>query len=218
MAHWNWRWLHCGRPSPSVDPCGQHIEPFMGSWPDLACADESVAGDSFWCPLPEGKRDHMRKGLLTVLRDQMERTVTFWPLFPHKQNDNKPLSSVFSDDGYQLEKFPADGLLQLRCRISLEKQFWKWSGDQTLPECPYEVIFSVGAPSWHNCNFCSCWDPASHNCSSSVGWHLFFFRAFLVAMATPAPQTSWRLLAVVPNVAEPPALTWAYPKVSGLSR
>jgi hypothetical protein len=52
------------RPTLSIDPCGQGIEPRVGSWPDLAFTNETVAGDSYSYLLPEGKRNQTRIGVL----------------------------------------------------------------------------------------------------------------------------------------------------------
>jgi hypothetical protein len=52
------------QPTLLVDPCGQGIEPRVGSRPDLACTDETVAGDSYCYLLPEGKRNQTRIGVL----------------------------------------------------------------------------------------------------------------------------------------------------------
>jgi len=42
------------RPTLSVNLCGQSIEFFAVSWPDLACSGETPAGDSYSYLLPEG--------------------------------------------------------------------------------------------------------------------------------------------------------------------
>jgi hypothetical protein len=120
------------RPNLSVDLWGQGIEPCVSSWPDLDCTGETAAGDSY-CYLSEGKRD--QTGVVVLC-------CGLWPLFPYNQsincshNDSKPvlcrpvitcwtvvinvtmslsLALLYSsDDGHQLEDFPALDSLQLR--------------------------------------------------------------------------------------------------------
>jgi hypothetical protein len=47
----------------------------VGSCPDSICTGETAAGDYFYL-LPKGKSDKTRTGVLTVLHDQIELTVT----------------------------------------------------------------------------------------------------------------------------------------------
>jgi hypothetical protein len=54
------------RPTLSVDPCGQGIEPCVSSWPEVVCTGETAAGDSYYYILPERKRDQKGVGLIVT--------------------------------------------------------------------------------------------------------------------------------------------------------
>jgi hypothetical protein len=94
----------------------------------------------------------------------------------------KALALLYSsDDGCQLEEFPARDLLQPRSRICLQEQFWKRSGDLRMPEGRQCAVFSIAASPWRSNTLCSCWDAATQNAVSIV-----LLRALLVTMATSA--------------------------------
>jgi hypothetical protein len=59
-----------------------------------------------------------------------------------------------------LEQFPDPDFLHFRRRISEEKEFFKGSSNQNLPEGRYDELFSVSAPSSRMRGLCSCWDAA----------------------------------------------------------
>jgi len=73
-----------------------------------------------------------------------------------------------------------------------------------VPEDRHYAVLSVGAPSWGNYSLGSYWDAAT----GAVLWQagtVVLFKAFLVAITTTT-KTSWGLLAVDPDAAEPLAV------------
>jgi hypothetical protein len=60
------------------------------------------------------------------------------------------------------------------------------------------AVFSVVAPSWCSYTLVSCWDTATH--MYSISDHCLHCPSVTKAIA--APETSWELLAVDPDVSE----------------
>jgi hypothetical protein len=76
-----------------------------------------------------------------------------------------------SDDGGQMEDIPVGVCCSVGIACSWRNIFE--SGGQRAPEGWNYATFDVGAPFWSTYILDSCWDAATHKCSTSVSWHCF---------------------------------------------